>query len=44
MQTDDYYAMLASLPEIQRRQFLDGDWDALDNSSFSEFKKTTHVV
>ena len=44
MQTDDYYAMLASLPEIQRRQFLDGDWDAFDNSAFPEFKKTTHVV
>jgi len=28
-QTDDYYAMLASLPEVQRKQFLDGDWDAV---------------
>jgi len=44
MQTDDYYVMLASLPEVQRRQFLDGDWDAFDDSSFPEFKKDTHVV
>ena len=28
MQTDDYYAMLASLPEVQRKQFLDGNWEA----------------
>ena len=44
MQTDDYYIMLASLPEIQKRQFLDGDWDAFDDSAFPEFKKQTHVV
>ena len=30
MQTDDYYAMLSSLPEIQKRQFLEGDWDAFE--------------
>ena len=44
MQTDDYYAMLASLPEIQRKQFLDGDWDAFEDSAFPEFNKPTHVV
>jgi hypothetical protein len=44
MQTDDYYAMLASLPDIQRKQFLDGDWDAYEDSAFPEFSKTTHVV
>ena len=44
MQTDDYYIMLASLPEIQRKQFLDGDWDAYENSAFPEFNKITHVV
>ena len=44
MQTDDYYAMLASLPEIQRKQFLDGDWDAFEDSAFPEFNKATHVV
>ena len=44
MQTDDYYIMLASLPEVQRKQFLDGDWDAYENSAFPEFNKITHVV
>ena len=44
MQTDDYYIMLASLPEVQRKQFLDGDWDAYEDSAFPEFNKITHVV
>ena len=44
MQTDDYYAMLASLPEIQRKQFLDGDWDAFEDSAFPEFNKALHIV
>ena len=38
-QTDDYYTMLASLPEVQRKQFLEGDWDAFEDSSFPEFSK-----
>ena len=42
MQTDDYYIMLASLPEVQRKQFLDGDWDAYEDSAFPEFSKTVH--
>ena len=44
MQTDDYYAMLASLPEVQRKQFLDGNWEAFEDSSFPEFSKDVHVV
>ena len=44
MQTDDYYTMLSSLPDVQRKQFLDGDWDAFEDSSFPEFNKHTHVV
>ena len=43
-QTEDYYVMLASLPEVQRKQFLEGDWDAFEDSSFPEFNKTIHVV
>jgi len=43
-QTEDYYVMLASLPEVQRKQFLDGDWDAFEDSSFPEFNKSVHVV
>ena len=44
MQTDDYYAMLSSLPEVQRKQFLNGDWDAFSNAAFSEFDRDLHVV
>ena len=44
MQTEDYYAMLSSLPEVQRKQFLEGDWDAFEDSSFPEFNKSIHVV
>ena len=44
MQTEDYYVMLASLPEVQRKQFLEGDWDAFEDSSFPEFNKVIHVV
>ena len=44
MQTDDYYAMLASLPEVQRKQFLDGNWEAFEDSSFPEFNKDLHIV
>ncbi len=44
MQTDDYYAMLASLPEVQRKQFLEGNWEAFEDSSFPEFNKELHVV
>ena len=44
MQTEDYHAMLSSLPEVQRKQFLEGDWSAFENSAFPEFSITTHVV
>ena len=44
MQTDDYYAMLASLPEVQKKQFLEGDWDAYESSSFPEFNRQVHVI
>ena len=37
MQTDDYLIMLSSLPEVQRKQFLEGDWGAFENSAFPEF-------
>ena len=44
MQTDDYFAMLSSLPEVQRKQFLDGNWDAFSNAAFPEFDRSIHVV
>ena len=40
----DYIFNLASLPEIQRRQYLDGDWDIFEGQYFSEWDAATHVV
>ncbi len=44
IQSDDYLIMLSSLPEIKRKQWLEGDWDAFDNAAFPEFSRNTHVV
>jgi len=44
MQTEDYYIMLASLPEVQRKQFLEGDWGAYEDAAFPEFNRAVHVV
>ena len=38
-----YEANLLSLPEMQRRQLLDGDWAMVDGAAFSEFRQSTHV-
>lgn len=40
---DDYYMMLASLPEHQRRQWMDGDWDVIGGAAFPEFNRAIHV-
>ena len=40
----DYEAMLLSLPEQQRRQLLDGDWDIKEGAAFTEFDRSIHVV
>ena len=42
--TDDYEAMLLSLPEQQRKQLLDGDWDIKEGAAFTEFNRNIHVV
>lgn len=39
-----YIASLASMGEVKRKQWLEGDWDTFDNSSFPEFSRATHVV
>ncbi len=44
MQSGDYMAMLSSLPEIQRKRLLEGDWDITENSAFPEFSISTHVI
>ena len=40
----DYEAMLLSLPEQQRRQLLEGDWDIKEGAAFTEFNRDLHVV
>ena len=39
MQTDDYMIMLSSLPEVQRKQFLDGDWESHDHGRLFQSKR-----
>lgn len=43
---DNYIATLASLPEAQRKQFLEGDWTVIKGAAFPEFNKPegTHVI
>lgn len=40
----DYEAMLLSLPEVQRRQLLEGSWDIAEGAAFSEFDRRYHVI
>ena len=39
-----YEANLLSLPEAQRRALLEGDWDVVSGSAFSEFRRSLHVI
>ena len=43
-ESGDYEAMLLSLPEHQRKQLLEGDWDVKEGAAFSEFNRDIHVV
>jgi len=38
-----YEANLLSLPEHQRRQLLEGDWDVSEGAAFPEFNRKVHV-
>ena len=40
----DYEAMLLSLPEHQRKQLLEGNWDINEGAAFPEFDRKIHVV
>ena len=44
MQSPDYMAMLASLPEIERKRLLEGDWDVSEDAAFPEFDRRIHVI
>lgn len=39
-----YEANLLSLPEHQRRQLLEGDWDINEGAAFPEFNRHIHVI
>lgn len=43
-ESGEYETMLLSLPEHQRKQLLEGDWDVSEGSAFSEFNRDIHVV
>ena len=43
-ESGDYEAMLLSLPEHQRKQLLEGDWDIKEGAAFTEFDRRIHVV
>jgi hypothetical protein len=40
----DYETMLLSLPENQRKQLLDGNWDVSEGAAFPEFNREIHVI
>lgn len=42
--TGDYETMLLSLPEHQRKQLLEGNWDIAEGAAFPEFNRRIHVV
>jgi hypothetical protein len=44
MQDDSYIATLAMLPEVKRKQMLEGNWDIVEGGAFEEFDRSTHVV
>ena len=44
MQDGRYEAMLRSLPEVERKRLLEGDWDVAEGAAFPEFSKEKHVV
>lgn len=39
-----YEANLLSLPEHQRRQLLEGNWDVSEGAAFPEFNRKIHVI
>ena len=44
MRDGEYEAMLFSLPEVERKRLLSGDWDVAEGAAFVEFSRDLHVV
>jgi len=39
-----YEQMLKALPDIQRKQLLEGNWDIAEGAAFTEFDSEAHIV
>ena len=39
-----YQQMLEALPDVQRRQLLEGNWDITEGAAFTEFDLNKHIV
>ena len=39
-----YEQMLKALPDVQRRQLLEGNWDIAEGAAFTEFDSEAHVI
>lgn len=44
MQDGQYEAMLRSLPEVERKRLLEGDWEVAEGAAFPEFARSLHVM
>jgi len=40
----EYERMLNSLPAVQRKQLLEGNWDIAEGAAFAEFERETHII
>jgi len=40
----EYERMLLSLPAVQRKQLLEGNWDISEGAAFAEFDPSIHVI
>lgn len=43
-ESGQYEVNLLSLPEIERRKLLEGDWDIAEGAAFTEFNRDAHVI
>ena len=44
LHSGEYEMMLLSLPELERKRLLEGDWDIAEGAAFSEVNRFHHVV
>ena len=40
----EYERMLSSLPAVQRKQLLEGNWEVAEGAAFAEFDLNSHVI